>query len=109
MDQTTSVHIAGWLACAAFVMMMINGGFKLAHNFKGEPPTPANSNLGQSVAELNRRVTVLESRHEELLEKMDEDKSEILKAGEDRARRLHDRIDDMPSQIITTLKNTGAI
>ena len=31
------------------------------------------------------------------------------KNGDERARRLHERIDDLPNQIIVLLKNTGAI
>jgi len=66
------------------------------------------------------RLAVLESRTGHLEEKFPVAAREITAAGEERVRRLHQRIDavcasiegdlkSIPHQIISILKNTGAI
>jgi hypothetical protein len=103
MDTLTANHIVGWLACAAFLVILINGGFRLARNVKGDQPTPPNSNLGLSVAELNRRVRDLEEWRGDLIEKMDTDKADLLAAGEERARRIYRHVDEVRAEIGTTV------
>ncbi len=67
-----------------------------------------------------RRILELEARSNELIEKLETDKQEILDAGEKRGnelraeindtrRELDRKIEQMPDRLITTLKNTGAI
>lgn len=92
-------EIAAWLACAAFVVMLLNGGFKLTRNLKGADPQPPNSNLALSVQQLDRRMSALEDWKSELTTKMDDDKTEILNAGEHRAEKIHGRINDVLASV----------
>ncbi|MCX8156167.1 MAG: hypothetical protein N3J91_06955 [Verrucomicrobiae bacterium] len=39
MNEITSVNIAGWLACAAFLIWMVNGVLGLVDRFKPRPST----------------------------------------------------------------------
>lgn len=91
-EITPPAEFAAWIACAAFALMLFNQGAKGWRNLKGEAAHPPNTQLGQSVVELNRRVEALEKWREMLIRKLDSDKSEILRAGEDRAEKLHRRI-----------------
>ena len=86
----------------------------------GQIAPPGNSELQMSVKQLNARVKVLEQWRTDLITKLDDDKGEVLAAGEDRARRIYahvedvrkeidGKISDLPSQIVALLKNTGAI
>lgn len=84
----------GWLlVAAASLAIAINQVLKLTDRFRGEPPQPANPQLGQSVNELDRRVTMLERWQREVAEKMEADKIEIMNAGEQRASRIHQHIE----------------
>jgi len=67
-----------------------------------------------------KRLAALETRTDKLEEKLTAIARDITAAGEDRVRRLHQRIDavcaslegdlkNIPQQIISILKNTGAI
>ena len=87
-------------------------------NVTGTPP--GNSELQMSVKQLNARVKVLEQWRADLITKLDDDKTEVLAAGEDRARRIYTHIEDvrkeidgkisdLPNQLVALLKNTGAI
>ncbi len=42
---------------------------------------------------MERRVTALETRADHIEQKMDTDKTEIIKAGEERARGINERVD----------------
>ena len=58
-------------------------------------------------------VEYLREDFNQLREQARQDRDDILQAGEDRARKLHERIDliidEMPGKIIELLKNTGAL
>jgi hypothetical protein len=81
---------------------------------KGQEPHPPNSNLALSVDQLNRRMSAMESWRDDLTDKLDRDKGELIEAGEERARRIYrhidevrkevsDKVDDMPDRIIDQL------
>lgn len=92
MNETVSVNIAAWLACLAFIVVLVNGAFKLKRNATGEPAVPANPILGQNVHDITRRVKHLEDWRDGLMDKLEEDKQVILTAGEHRAAAIHDRL-----------------
>jgi len=92
MNDLVSINFAAWLACLAFVVMLVNGAFKLKRNASGEPPVPANPILGQNVHDITRRVKHLEDWRDGLMAKLEEDKQDILTAGEHRAAAIHDRL-----------------
>jgi septation ring formation regulator EzrA len=81
---------------------------------------PPNPQLGQSIEDLNRRVQEIEDWRKKFVDKLERDKGEILEAGEQRATRIHEhiendrreldgKIDALPDRVITILKNTGAL
>ena len=55
---------------------------------------------------LHKRVGDLECDVRMMRLKMDADKHEIIAAGEDRATRIHARIDGIPAHVIALLKDT---
>ena len=74
----------------------------------------------QRFGDHERRILFLEARSNELFEKLEEDKQQILNSGEDRGdkitkhvesvrRELDEKIEGIPDRLIATLKNTGAI
>lgn len=93
MDKIVAVNIAAWLACLVFVVTGANAIIKFWRNIRGNDPQPPNTQLGQSVLELNRRVSDLEDWRVDLTAKLESDKIEILNAGEERASRIHSHIE----------------
>ena len=109
--------IAVWLGCFAFVLMLVNGGFKLAGNIKGRPPQEISQPLTvqaareyatkQELSELRQEFTgqMLEmNRDIKLLrDEVRHDRDLILTAGEQRAVRINERIDEMPERLLKLL------
>lgn len=58
---------------------------------------------------LHQRVGVLESDVRGLRAKMESDKDEIIKSGEERVKSLHARIDGVPAQLIALLRDTKGL
>lgn len=58
---------------------------------------------------LIRRVGALENDVRMIRLKMEADKTEIISAGEERAKDMHRRIDNLPHQIIALLKDTKGL
>jgi hypothetical protein len=67
-----------------------------------------------------RRIAALEKNHAEFIEKLDGDKSDLIEAGEERARRIYrhvdavrselsNKIEGMPSRIIADLRNAKGL
>ena len=119
-DFTAPEHIAGWLACAAFLIWFLLLVKRGVTELRGEAAHPPNPQLGQSIKEINRRVESLERWREQLVTKLEADKVEVINAGEHRASRLHEhiekdrmemerKIESLPERLIAILKNTGAI
>lgn len=88
-------QFASWIACAAFLLWLFLLIKKAIREVRGEEPHPPNVQLGQSVKEIRRRLETLERWREDLIRKMEEDKMEILKAGEERGGKIHERINEV--------------
>jgi len=86
------LEFGAWIACAAFALWFFLLVKKVIREFRGEDPQPPNIQLGQALKELKRRIEALERWREELLQKLDEDKDQILAAGEERGTKIHDRV-----------------
>ena len=93
------MEIAAWLACCAFAIWFFLLVDKGVTRLRGAPAEPPNHQLAQSVKQLNARMKVLEDWRQQLTAKMDEDKTQIIAAGEHRAEKLHDRINDVLSAV----------
>ena len=60
------VQIGAWLACLAFMVMLLNGAGKLLDRWRGESPTPPNEQLSHQHTTLSRRVDGHASEIEQL-------------------------------------------
>lgn len=63
----------------------------------------------KDIADLKVRVAALESGQREMVRELGEQISEVRSEVTDGLRRVHDRVDGMPAQIVVLLRNTGAI
>ena len=68
------------------------------------------------VGHMDRRVVAVECRLNHMEHKMETDKTEIIRAGEERSIHIHNRINDLqssiaaqPAQIVALLKNTKGL
>lgn len=59
--------------------------------------------------DLKARVTALENGQREMLAKLDERLAEFRVEMSASLRRVHERVDNMPLEMVTLLRNTGAI
>ena len=94
--------LAAWLVCAGAVLFLLNQGAELIRKIKGKPAQPPNEQLQESHHELTRRVDGLERA---LAETRKELRDEIQSVRE----TVADLQTNMPGQIVSLLKNTGAI
>ncbi len=117
-DSYTAI---GWLCVIiASCAFGFNQVLELVNRARGKAPHPPNAQLEMSIDEIGRRVEALEEWKDQLTEKLERDKQQILDAGENRAVAIHEHIDrdrkeldakitNLPESIISMLKNTGAI
>ena len=101
-----SVQLAGWIGSLFFLTGGLNQVLRLTDRFKEQPP-PA-----QTYA-TKEELFLLRQDLNHLRAEVRDDRDRILQAGEERARKLHQRIDpiinEMPGKIIEMLRNTGAL
>jgi restriction endonuclease Mrr len=89
--------IENWLIAFAAIVAIVNQGMGLFTKFKPQMIQLAEQFVSRSSfhkhAELNRQAhDKIEARVAALERKLEDDKDEIIKAGEDRATKIHDRI-----------------
>ena len=96
----------GWvIVILASLAFGANAVLDLVSRARGDAPAPPNGELKQSIKQLNARMKVLEDWRGQLTNKLEEDKNEILLAGEHRAEKLHERINVILSAV-SELKGT---
>jgi hypothetical protein len=97
-----SYSAIGWVcvigAALAFGMNQI---LELVNRARGKAPSPPNAQLESEQREIKRRVKVLEDWKDSLIQKLDADKDEIIRAGEAREKILSSQIRDMGRRIDT--------
>jgi len=105
--------VAAWLAALFFLLAGLNSMLRLADRFKEKPP-PIQTYVQK--ADFHRQHGLLSDRLEqlsnELLRVREQDQEQINAVRHEMAqalREVHGRLDVLPAQIITILKNTGAI
>ena len=123
--------IAAWLVCAGAVLFLLNQGMEFVRKIKGRPAHPPNEQLQESHHELTRRVDGIERDLAQMRHEMKEDYAanqahasvrsktlfdavaETRKELRDEIQSVRDSVTDlqtnMPGQIVSLLKNTGAI
>ena len=116
-----SYSAIGWLCVIlATLAFGVNQLLELVARARGKAPHPPNAQLSAAQEALETRVAALEQWKDELISKMDADKTAVILAGEQRASRIHEhiekdrtameqKIENMPERIIAILRNTGAI
>ena len=131
LNNSTPPELVTWLGCAAFLIVLVNGGMKLVERVRGERAEPPNRQLDAAHANLSRRVDgqaadIAELRREfrkseaeharndasqraSLYRKIDETRAELEARMEAHRGELSRDIKEMPAQIIMLLKNTDAI
>lgn len=114
------VEIAAWMACAAFALWFFLLVKRTVREIRGDDPQPPNPQLGRDVKDLRRRLEILEAWRQELINKLDADKLEILRQGSERAARIYAHIEEirreladnqnnLPDRIVALLRNAGTI
>ncbi len=74
------------------LVILINQGDEFLERRKSKAGSPPNEQLQQSVKALEDRLAKLETAHDDIREAMRTDTSEILTKGEERAAKLHERM-----------------
>lgn len=118
MNPSPPIEIAAWLACAAFVVMFVNGATKMVRNFKDRPapgdvraeslerfvPKPAfekhieenkreHENLFAKIGGVERGgVARMETLSREWREIVDDKVTELIKSDNGGREKLHERI-----------------
>ena len=92
MDFTLPKSFTDWIVCLAAFLAILKYVIDLADRAKGPPAEPPNAQLQVSHEQLTERVRKLEESNDRLWAKLENDKLEILSSGEDRAAKLHERI-----------------
>ena len=92
---TAPAGLITWLGCLAFVVVLVNGGFKLAANIKGPESAPPAGELDVRVAHIEERIDGFDRSISELRHEMRVDLQTVLQAGEERAGKIHGRINDV--------------
>ena len=100
MTDMVSINIAAGLACASFVLVLLNNGAKLLDRIKGQPSQPTNERLGADIAQLRfisenqqKHIDWLDAEISSLKSIMDTKMTAIQQSGEARAGKIHERID----------------
>jgi hypothetical protein len=123
--------ISAWLVCTGAILFLLNQGMEFIRKIKGRPGHPPNEQLQESHHELTRRVDGIERdlarmRHElkvdyaanqahasarskTLFDAVAETRKELRDEIQSVRESVTDLQTNMPSQIVSLLKNTGAI
>jgi hypothetical protein len=97
----------GWVIVVIVALAAgINQVWDMVNKGRGLPDEPPNGQLNQSIRQLNARMKILEEWRGDLTSKMESDKNQILIAGEHRAEKLHERINEV---LIAVSKTQGKV
>jgi hypothetical protein len=91
--------IVGGLAASAYYIKELFWPASVPQplSVSGTPPSAAE--IVRDVKSLGHRVQALENWRSDLLDKLDDNKTELLVAGEDRARRIYAHIDAVKNEM----------
>lgn len=100
-------------AVLAVLLFLVWGGLLISKALQVARGTPPNAQLQQSVEQLARehketrsRLIEIERWRHALVQKLDDDKHEILTAGEHRKDELQKQINELPDKIVTDMLNS---
>lgn len=90
LPDPNSYQAIGWLAVAlGGLAVAAHRVMQIVRDFRGSPPA---EQLHQTTEQLANRMDKLEAEFTEIRHEMRSDRNTILAAGEERAIKLHDRI-----------------
>jgi hypothetical protein len=92
MDFTLPKSFADWMLCLAAFIAILKYIVDLGDRLRGHPSLPPNAQLQVSHEQLAERVRKLEESSNRLWAKLEADKMEIVRSGEERCAKLHERI-----------------
>ncbi len=123
--------ISTWLVCGGSVLFLLNQGADFLRKIKGKPAHPPNAQLQESHNELTRRVDGLErdlatlrteikadyaasqahvsARSKTLFDALADTRKELRGEIQSVRETVADLQTNMPGQLVSLLKNTGAI
>lgn len=105
-SNSVALTFAAWVACLAFAAFFTNQLLTIVASLR-EKPTPSSTYVRIDVAEA--RWAAMKQDHATDVKELRDGIAETRKEMRGDIRLLHARIDDLPSQIVATLRNTGAI
>lgn len=108
------------LLVIAYYAKQLFWGEKNPQPFSVQGTPPGNAEIQRDLKAMNHRLVSLEQWRGQLLDKLDEDKTQVIEAGEERARRIYTHVEDvrkeidgkitkLPNELVALLVNTGAI
>jgi hypothetical protein len=111
--QTDALQVAGWLASLFFIAGGVNQVLKLLDRAREKPP-PLETYVTKLDCQRQQgnegaRIERLEQSHYQLHAEFKTDLARVHQRLDDLATDFNDKIQSLPSQIIATLRNTGAI
>jgi hypothetical protein len=92
MEFSLPKSFTDWMLCLAAFTAILKYVSDLGDRLRGHAAEPPNAQLQLSHEQLTERVRKLEESTDRLWAKLEADKMEIVKSGEDRAAKLHERI-----------------
>jgi hypothetical protein len=92
MEFSLPKSFTDWILCLAAFMAILKYFLDLGDRVRGQAAEPPNAQLQSAHEQLTERVRKLEESTDRLWAKLEADKMEIVKSGEDRCAKLHERI-----------------
>lgn len=105
-SNSVALTFAAWVGCLAFAAFFVNQLLNLFGAFR-EKPAPSATYFRIDTAEA--RLAAMKRDHETDVKELRDEISVVRADTREDLRRIHERIDNLPSQIVATLRNTGAI
>ena len=82
------------------VIVAVRSVIGLYNDLKSKPSQPPPEQLDQRVSAIEREIVKLSVWKDQLTAKLEADKLEVLKAGEDRASRMHKRLNSIMVAVV---------
>jgi flagellar biosynthesis/type III secretory pathway M-ring protein FliF/YscJ len=98
-----------WLLCLCIVMIMVRQGMLLYREARSPEPTPPYYRQFADRVETDERIKDLKRQINDVRQENKKQCERLLEAGEQRAKDLHDRINEIPAQVIQTLRDTKGL
>lgn len=91
--------IKPWLECLAWFIGLVGALLWIVHQIRGKPAEPPNQQLEAILEVMKDRIEAIDSEHESIRQKLADDKEQANRENEDRASRIHKRLDPAAENI----------